>query len=78
VRWVLARTRRLPPSAGLRLQEAAHGFYTRWPLVYARHHKKGTKTIVSMERIAAEIYEGLSVDAARRVIEFARKARNEV
>jgi uncharacterized protein (DUF433 family) len=26
------------------------------------------------ERIAAEIYEGLSVDAARRVIAFARKA----
>jgi uncharacterized protein (DUF433 family) len=32
----------------------------------------------SPERIAAEIYEGLPVDAARRVIDFARKARDEV
>jgi uncharacterized protein (DUF433 family) len=28
------------------------------------------------ERIAAEIYEGLSVDAARRIIELARKPRH--
>jgi uncharacterized protein (DUF433 family) len=30
----------------------------------------------SPERIAMEIYEGLPIEPARRVIEFARKARN--
>jgi uncharacterized protein (DUF433 family) len=29
------------------------------------------------ERIAVEIYEGLPIEPARRVIEFARKARHE-